>query len=448
MNVKLKSPIENISDNHWALLFGQISYSDYIKAEGFSYTSILINISNEDIDKVKGLNSQCNDNLVPLYRDVFDHTLTLGVRRNISAEDKKAVDNIVYKNKLKLIQISDYDFSETYFKFYGFHRDFPQIPTALYVKEIVNIAIKLNASDITTYVDVFNHIRVMFRVKGFWETLNLKIPITEEKALITALTNIDITAHEQNKPVKSSSPLSGNYIGRHTITFQAQNKVHSTTRISSLKTFDKTLKDLNLSQDCYDFLNQTFTNPKGGLRLVCGKPASGKNWTINACLKNYINMGNKKIQTIEYPMEFLLEGAIQQPCENVDEVACYCEALTTQSPDVAYISETRDETAKSVLAASTTGNVIISTLHTNNVADTLLRINIMTGLPYDIIVNILHSVVFQRLVYDKERDIQVPKNRWIEFTDELKLNLYGKSLKEMYEIITREEKGDEDIWNQ
>lgn len=135
------------------------------------------------------------------------------------------------------------------------------------------------------------------------------------------------------------------------------------------------LKDLNLSP-----ILKKFMLKKKGLIIVCGPTGTGKSTTL-ASLLNYVNKNFKKhIVTIEDPIEYILEdinSIISQREVGIDTNS-FAEALKNvvrQTPDIVMVGETRDkETANSILQLAGTGHLILTTLHSPNTVNSLIRI--------------------------------------------------------------------------
>ncbi|MDA9129361.1 GspE/PulE family protein [Candidatus Gracilibacteria bacterium] len=138
---------------------------------------------------------------------------------------------------------------------------------------------------------------------------------------------------------------------------------------------------------------------KSGLILVTGPTGSGKTTTLYTML-NKLNTRDKKIITLEDPIEYELEGIVQG---EIDEKNGFTfptglKACLRQDPDVIMVGEIRDlETLQTATAASLTGHLVLSTLHTKSAADTLDRIINMGLAPY-ILASALDTIIAQRLV--------------------------------------------------
>ena len=138
---------------------------------------------------------------------------------------------------------------------------------------------------------------------------------------------------------------------------------------------------------------------KNGMILVTWPTGSGKTTTLYTML-SHLNTREKKIITLEDPIEYDVEWAIQS---EVDEKKWFTfetglKALLRQDPDIIMVWEIRDkETLDTATSASLTGHIVLSTLHTKSAADTLDRLVNMWLKPY-ILASALDTIIAQRLV--------------------------------------------------
>lgn len=152
-----------------------------------------------------------------------------------------------------------------------------------------------------------------------------------------------------------------------------------------------------------------------GLFLVTGPTGSGKTTTLYAAL-NEINSIEKKIVTVEDPVEYQLERVNQvqvQPRIGLD-FARVLRAVLRQDPDIVMVGEIRDnETAQIAARAALTGHLVLSTLHTNDAAGSLTRLMDLGVEPFLVASSTL-GVMAQRLVRKicpqcREEDPDVPE---------------------------------------
>ena len=136
-----------------------------------------------------------------------------------------------------------------------------------------------------------------------------------------------------------------------------------------------------------------------GILLVTGPTGSGKTTTLYACL-NEINRPDKKIITVEDPVEYQLAG-INQVMVKTDIGMTFAAALRSmlrQAPNIIMVGEIRDkETATIAMNASLTGHLVFSTLHTNDSTSTVARLADM-GIKRFLIASAVRAVLAQRLV--------------------------------------------------
>lgn len=136
-----------------------------------------------------------------------------------------------------------------------------------------------------------------------------------------------------------------------------------------------------------------------GLVLVTGPTGSGKTSTLYACLQ-HLNRPDRKIITVEDPIEYQLTGINQVPVRTEVGVtfATALRAILRQAPNVVMIGEIRDlETAEIAINAALTGHLVFSTLHTNNAAGAVARLVDLGVKPF-LVASALRAVVAQRLV--------------------------------------------------
>lgn len=147
---------------------------------------------------------------------------------------------------------------------------------------------------------------------------------------------------------------------------------------------------------------QTFERMIGlpdGILLVTGPTGSGKTTTLYSCL-NFINRPDRKIITVEDPVEYLLAGINQvQVSEAVGlTFAAALRSMLRQAPNVIMLGEIRDmETATIAINASLTGHLVFSTLHTNDAPGAVTRL-IDIGVKPFLVASSTRCLMAQRLV--------------------------------------------------
>jgi len=158
------------------------------------------------------------------------------------------------------------------------------------------------------------------------------------------------------------------------------------------------LEKLGLRRDMLKLFEKEIKKPHG--MIVCTGPTGcGKTTTLYAFLKKINNPGIKII-TIEDPIEYHLEGISQSqvdPKKGYD-FASGLRSIVRQDPDVILVGEVRDlETAKIALQSALTGHLVLTTIHTNDAAGTIVRFQAL-GEKSSNIAPALNLVIGQRLV--------------------------------------------------
>ena len=170
-----------------------------------------------------------------------------------------------------------------------------------------------------------------------------------------------------------------------------------------MRILDKTGLQLGLPQlgflsDDQATFERLITLPDGIL-LVTGPTGSGKSTTLYACL-NYINRPDRKIITVEDPVEYQMNG-INQVQVNTDVGMTFPAALRSmlrQAPNIIMIGEIRDmETASIAINASLTGHLVFSSLHTNDAPSAVARL-VDIGVQRFLVSSAVRAIVAQRLV--------------------------------------------------
>ena len=140
-------------------------------------------------------------------------------------------------------------------------------------------------------------------------------------------------------------------------------------------------------------------NLADGIILVTGPTGSGKTTTLYSCL-NEINKPDRKIITVEDPVEYQLEG-INQVNVRADiglTFASALKAMLRQAPNIVMLGEIRDmETAEIAINASLTGHLVFSTLHTNDAPSAITRL-VDIGVKPFLVASSLRGIMAQRLV--------------------------------------------------
>ncbi|MBP5427650.1 MAG: Flp pilus assembly complex ATPase component TadA [Clostridiales bacterium] len=303
-------------------------------------------------------------------------------------------------------------------------------PIVKLLNNIVNEAIRMRASDIHIEPSETS-IRVRYRVDG-----ELRTAMTLEKAVhqsliarIKILSRMNIA--EKRMPQDGAFTVenkTGSYDLRTNI-LPATYGEKACIRILDKNTVIYKKSELGFFEDEAERFD-SLLGIHNGLILVTGPTGSGKSTTMYTALSE-LNDDRKNIVTAEDPVEIKVNG-INQVAINEKIGLTYVKILRAflrQDPDIIMIGEIRDaETAQMAVRASITGHIVLSTLHTNSAAGTIMRLQDMGIEPY-LIATSLKGVIAQRLVKrvcpdcieEYEADEEEKKHLGIDKKDTLKL---------------------------
>ena len=288
-------------------------------------------------------------------------------------------------------------------------------PIVKVVSMILNEALKRRASDI--HIEAAEKsLRVRYRIDGSLHEV-LSLPKKNQNAVIARIkimSKLDIT--ETRIPQD----------GRFRISFEGK---EIDFRVSVLpitfggkivlRILDKS--SLSLGLEKLGFLPgplqtfQTALSRPYGMILLTGPTGSGKSTTLYSII-NQINTPDRNIITLEDPVEYELEGITQIPM-NAEIGLTFGEGLKSvlrQSPDVIMVGEIRDfETADIAIKASLTGQLILSTLHTNDAPGAITRLIDMGVEPFLVGSSILMTAaqrLMRKICPGCKSEVDVPKN--------------------------------------
>lgn len=159
------------------------------------------------------------------------------------------------------------------------------------------------------------------------------------------------------------------------------------------------LDSLGLSKQEAGVVNDVIAHPTG-LVLVVGPTGSGKTTTLYSLI-NTLNTPERKIITLEDPVEYNMPGVVQIPVAGDLEAHNFVEklrAVLRLDPDIVMVGEIRDpDTAKTALQGALTGHLVLSTFHAANSSAALTRLLDMVGIN-PLFASAIHLIMAQRLV--------------------------------------------------
>jgi len=269
------------------------------------------------------------------------------------------------------------------------------------VNKIIEEAYRNRASDIHwESLTGKKGLQVRFRIDGEC-SLYTTIPESQKRAVISRIkimANLDISQRRlpQDGKIKFKTKDGKMFELRVATIPTIENNEDVVMRILGGLNF-RTLEEIDLSEENYVNFKKILDLPYG-LILVVGPTGSGKTTTLHAALK-YLNKPNRKIWTAEDPVEIVQEGLRQVQINPKAGLtfARVLRAFLRADPDIIMIGETRDqETAHTLVEASLTGHLVLSTLHTNSAPETIVRLLNMDVDPYNF-ADALLGILAQRL---------------------------------------------------
>lgn len=275
-----------------------------------------------------------------------------------------------------------------------------EAPVIRLVNAMIAQAVEQRASDI--HIEPFEkEFRVRFRVDGV--LVNQDPPPRELKAAIISRVKLMAKLNIAERRLPQDGRIKVKTLGREVDlrvstlpTLYGESVVMRLLDRSAGDFYD--LEKLGFDQHMLDRMTY-YTSLPHGIFLVTGPTGSGKSTTLYSALKR-INQTDKKIITIEDPVEYQMDG-INQIHVNTQIGLTFSAGLrhiVRQDPDVIMVGEIRDrDTADVAIRAALTGHFVYSTLHTNDAPSAITRLTDM-GVENYLITSSLVAVLAQRLV--------------------------------------------------
>lgn len=272
-------------------------------------------------------------------------------------------------------------------------------PIIKLVHRIITEGIRRRASDIHLE-PMEKRFRVRYRIDGvLHETENP--PKRLQLAIISRLKIMaDISISEKRIPQDGRIQMK---VGDKEIDFRVSSLPTEHGESIVMRILDKEglllgLPELGFFSDDQAMMEKFITLPDG-IFLVTGPTGSGKTTTLYACL-NFINRPDRKIITVEDPVEYRLSGInqVQVRTEVNMTFSLALRSMLRQAPNIVMIGEIRDkETAEIAINASLTGHMVFSTLHTNDAPSAVTRL-VDIGVKPFLVSASLRATMAQRLV--------------------------------------------------
>jgi general secretion pathway protein E/type IV pilus assembly protein PilB len=279
--------------------------------------------------------------------------------------------------------------------------DDPEASVVKFVNQIIREAIVERATDI--HVEPLeNDLRIRYRIDGILHEVavppQLRLLQSAIISRLKVMAHMDIAERRLPQDGRIQLHAHNQEIDVRVSTIPTNHGESIVMRVLDKSSLLLGLPELGfLSDDQEKF--ERLLRSSDGILLVTGPTGSGKTSTLYACL-NYINKPDRKIITVEEPVEYQMTG-INQVQVNTEVGMTFPIALRSilrQAPNIIMIGEIRDlETASIATNASLTGHLVFSTLHTNDAPSAIARL-VDIGVQPFLVASSVRAMMAQRLV--------------------------------------------------
>jgi general secretion pathway protein E len=274
-----------------------------------------------------------------------------------------------------------------------------EAPVVRLVNLLIENAINAEASDI--HVEPFEDtLRIRYRIDGI--LFDQEAPPRRLQAAVTSrvklMAEMNIAERRLPQDGRIRVTLRGRRVDIRSSTIPTVHGESIVMRLLDRQSVFLPLEKLGFSPGMLPRFEGLIRKPHG-IVLVTGPTGSGKTTTLYGALDK-INSPDRKIITVEDPVEYQLKGVNQIAVKPKIGLtfATGLRHIVRQDPDVILIGEIRDlETAEIAIQASLTGHLVFSTLHTNDAPGAITRLQDMGVEPY-LVASVLEGVLAQRLV--------------------------------------------------
>jgi general secretion pathway protein E len=304
-------------------------------------------------------------------------------------------------------------------------------PAIRLVQRLITMAVDRHASDI--HVEpTESSLKVRFRLDGVLQDIETLSPFYAGPVVsrVKVMAQLDIAERRLPQDGRLHITVNGKGIDFRVATAPTLHGESLVLRILDRQEVELDFARLGFDADLTRLMRSALQKPYG-IILSTGPTGSGKTTTLYTALKE-INRPDRKILTVEDPIEYTLSGINQTQVKPQIgyTFAAALRAFLRQDPDILMVGEIRDrETAEVAIQAALTGHLLLSTLHTNTAAAAVTRLLDM-GIDDFLLTSTLHLVIGQRLVrrlcvscrqsYEPDREL-VERLRLREPADPLRL---------------------------
>ena len=274
-----------------------------------------------------------------------------------------------------------------------------EAPVIRLVNLVLQRAVESRASDI--HIEPFeNRLKVRYRIDGVLQEVEAP-PARSTAAVISRvkiMAKLNIAERRLPQDGRIMHRVGGKELDLRVSTVPTAHGESVVMRILDREAVVLDFGSLGFEETCQKRFERELEVPHG-IILVTGPTGSGKTTTLYTALSK-LNTPERKIITVEDPVEYQLEGVnqIQAKSSIGLDFARALRSIVRQDPDVIMIGEMRDlETAKIAIQSALTGHLVLSTLHTNDAAGGVTRM-IDMGVEDYLLTSTVNAIMAQRLV--------------------------------------------------
>ena len=434
LKAKEKSKAEEMGLVDALIAMGRISHMDVSKALASQFGMDTINLSEyrvpDDVLALVPKHVARRYKIIPVYK--HDNTLTIAISDPL---DVDTVDSLRYLLRMNVepVVAAKNDIESSITRYYGSADDTVEnmlqeitegeidlgiigdkateakieestetdtdAPIIKLVRLVIMEAYRNRASDI--HIEPMEkRLRVRYRIDGVLHEVD-NPPKRLQAAIMSRLkimSNMSIAEKRVPQDGRIQLPVMGKTLDLRVSCLPTNHGESIVMRILDKTSLLLGLGDLGFFSDDQEVMAKIINMPDG-VFLVTGPTGSGKTTTLYGCL-NEINKPDRKIITVEDPVEYQLSG-INQVQVNPEINLTFAAALRSilrQAPNIIMIGEIRDlETANIAVQAALTGHLVFSTLHTNDAPSAMTRIVDMGVKPF-LVASAVRAIMAQRLI--------------------------------------------------
>ncbi|MCY4321025.1 MAG: ATPase, T2SS/T4P/T4SS family [Bdellovibrionaceae bacterium] len=322
-------------------------------------------------------------------------------------DSQNVMDNLVFDMSLEVAGFED----EMAINLDKEAKENSQDAVVTFVNLIFSDAIRLKSSDI--HIETYErNFRIRYRIDG---ALYEKHSLSRDMASVVVsrikvMSGMDISEKRKPQDARLKIVLGGQELNMRVNSTPTINGEKIVLRILDNSSLEVDMRKLGMTEYQLNLFKKYLDSPQG-LILMTGPTGSGKTTTIYSGLTTLNNI-DTNICTAEDPVEFRIHGInqVQMNSKIGLTFASALRAFLRQDPDVILVGEIRDfETAEIAFKASSTGHLVLSTVHTNDTASTVTRLLSMGVPSYDVADN-TSLIIAQRLMRRLCPYCRVPAN--------------------------------------